>query len=59
MNIMVSEAGLEPARETHTPLKRTRLPVPPLRQFIGLLQRERGNYSTGNQHNARFSQKIS
>ena len=29
---MVSMAGLEPARETHTPLKRARIPIPPHRQ---------------------------
>jgi hypothetical protein len=29
---MVSRAGLEPARETHTPLKRARLPIPPPRR---------------------------
>ena len=31
---MVSMAGLEPARETHTPLKRARIPIPPHRQAI-------------------------
>ncbi len=29
---MVREMGLEPIRDYHTPLKRARLPIPPLSQ---------------------------
>ena len=29
---MVRETGLEPVRDYHTPLKRARLPIPPLSQ---------------------------
>ena len=33
---MVRETGLEPVRDYHTPLKRARLPIPPLsRLFLG------------------------
>ena len=30
--VMVRETGLEPVRDYHTPLKRARLPIPPLSQ---------------------------
>lgn len=31
---MVRETGLEPVRDYHTPLKRARLPIPPLSQIL-------------------------
>ena len=30
---LVRETGLEPVRDYHTPLKRARLPIPPLSRF--------------------------
>ena len=30
---LVRETGLEPVRDYHTPLKRARLPIPPLSQM--------------------------
>ena len=34
---MVRETGLEPVRRKHTPLKRARLPIPPLSHLTVLL----------------------
>ncbi len=34
--VLVLGAGLEPARLSHTPLKRTRLPIPPPQRRTGL-----------------------
>ena len=31
--VLVRETGLEPVRDYHTPLKRARLPIPPLSQM--------------------------
>ena len=31
---MVRETGLEPVRDYHTPLKRARLPIPPLSRIF-------------------------
>ena len=43
---MVRETGLEPVRDYHTPLKRARLPIPPLSRFrlehLGLYQMNPG-----------------
>src|SRR2546426_1758114 len=33
-NFLVPGEGFEPPRETHTPLKRTRLPIPPARHGL-------------------------
>ena len=33
---MVRETGLEPVRDYHTPLKRARLPIPPLSHLCSL-----------------------
>ena len=32
--VMVRETGLEPVRDYHTPLKRARLPIPPLSRVL-------------------------
>ena len=32
--VLVRETGLEPVRDYHTPLKRARLPIPPLSQVL-------------------------
>ena len=34
---MVRETGLEPVRRIHTPLKRARLPVPPLSRTFAII----------------------
>ncbi len=45
--ILVREMGLEPIRDYHTPLKRARLPIPPLSRFFVVLSRENiENYIT-------------
>ena len=46
---MVRETGLEPVRDYHTPLKRARLPIPPLSHIGRSLERKR-HYSKGNRH---------
>ncbi len=44
---LVREMGLEPIRDYHTPLKRARLPIPPLSRFYVVLSRENSrNYIT-------------
>ncbi len=40
--LMVRETGLEPVRRKHTPLKRARLPIPPLSHIV--LFRNARNY---------------
>ncbi len=43
--LLVREMGLEPIRDYHTPLKRARLPIPPLSQ-ICIPYRNKWDYST-------------
>ncbi len=50
---MVRETGIEPVRCNHTPLKRARLPVPPLPQEQNILYTKRPRLSRG------FAKKIS
>ena len=38
---MVRETGLEPVRDYHTPLKRARLPIPPLSHIGRSLERKK------------------
>ena len=44
---LVRETGLEPVRCNHTPLKRARLPVPPLSHEHKVLYTRRGDLSRG------------
>ena len=37
MLFLVREMGLEPIRDYHTPLKRARLPIPPLSRVLGTI----------------------
>ena len=44
---LVRETGLEPVRDYHTPLKRARLPIPPLSHILFCCFRNGDNYSKG------------
>ena len=54
---MVRETGLEPVRDYHTPLKRARLPIPPL-SHIGRSLERKSHYIKGNRQCQAFFEKI-
>ena len=47
LSFLVRETGLEPVRDYHTPLKRARLPIPPLSHILFCCFRNGDNYSKG------------
>ena len=44
---LVRETGLDPVRDSHPPLKRPRLPIPPLSHILFCCFRNGDNYSKG------------
>ena len=52
--IVVRETGLEPVRWKHTPLKRARLPIPPLPRTNSIIQQNSPNVNTFFEKNKKY-----